>query len=101
LTASGVVVASDVAEKTVGESVKIGSKVAQQMASRGWTRDKIAEAVQSGKQVIALNKANGNPAIRYIHPETGQSTVVDTVTNEVIHVGGPDFWYGLESGDSP
>jgi hypothetical protein len=57
--------------------------------------------VQSGKQVIALNKANGNPAIRYIHPETGQSTVVDTVTNEVIHVGGPDFWYGLESGDSP
>jgi len=32
---------------------------------------------------------------------TGQSVVVDTVTNEVIHVGGPGFKYGPESGDLP
>jgi hypothetical protein len=47
----------------------------------------------------AINKATGNSAIRYVHPETGQSVVVDTVTNEVIHVGGPGFRYGPLSGD--
>jgi hypothetical protein len=57
--------------------------------------------MQDGKQVRAINKANGNPATRYIHPETGQSVVVDDVTGEVIHVGGPGFKYGPESGDVP
>jgi hypothetical protein len=71
------------------------------MARRGWTPQQIDEAVQSGKQVPAISKATGNPATRYVHPETGQSVVVDNVTGEVIHVGGPGFRYGPGSGDLP
>jgi hypothetical protein len=55
----------------------------------------------SGKQVRAVNKATGNPATRYVHPNTGQSVVIDDVTGQVIHVGGPRFKYGPGSGDVP
>jgi hypothetical protein len=71
------------------------------MGPRGWTAEQIEEAIKTGQQVPAINKATGNAAIRYIHPTTGQSVVVDTVTNEVIHVGGPGFQYGPASGDLP
>jgi hypothetical protein len=71
------------------------------MARRGWTPEQVDEAVASGRQVRAANKANGNPATRYIHPTTGQSVVFDDVTGEVIHVGGSGFKYGPESGDLP
>jgi RHS repeat-associated protein len=79
----------------------IGPKVASQMAARGWTREAIQEAVESGLQVRAINKATGNSATRYIHPTTGQSVVIDNTTGEVIHVGGPGFKYGPQSGDVP
>jgi RHS repeat-associated protein len=79
----------------------ISAKIARQMGARGWTADQIIEAIESGQQVDAVNMANGNPSIRYINPTTGQSVVVDTVTNEVIHVGGPGFQYGPGSGDLP
>ena len=69
------------------------------MGKRGWTPEQIEEAIQNGQQVSAQNKANGNPATRYINPTTGQSVVVDDVTGEIIHVGGPGFQYGSESGD--
>jgi hypothetical protein len=46
-------------------------------------------------------KATGNPATPYVHPKTGQSVVLDDVTGEVIHVGGPGFTYGPRSGDVP
>lgn len=59
------------------------------------------EAMHSGRRVRAINQANGNPATRYVHPRTGQSVVVDNVTGEVIHVGGPGFGYGPQSGDVP
>ena len=71
------------------------------MGPRGWTEQQIGEALKSGQQIPAINKATGNAAIRYVHPQTGQSVVVDTVTNEVIHVGGPGFKYGPASGDLP
>ena len=83
------------------EGISIGGKVARQMETRGWTEDSVKEAVESGEQVQAVNKATGNPATRYISPKTGQSVVVDDVTKEVIHVGGPGFKYGPESGDLP
>ncbi len=54
-----------------------------------------------GMQIPAINGATGNPAIRYVHPVTGQSVVVDRVTKEVIHVGGPGFLYGPGAGDVP
>jgi membrane carboxypeptidase/penicillin-binding protein len=82
-------------------TVTIGPKVAGQMEARGWTEKAIQEAMKSGKQVRAINKATGNPATRYISPTTGQSVVVDDVTGEVIHVGGPGFKYGPGSGDVP
>lgn len=82
-------------------TVTIGPKVAAQMEARGWTEEAIQEAMSSGKQIRAVNKATGNPATRYINPTTGQSVVVDDVTGEVIHVGGPGFKYGPGSGDVP
>lgn len=79
----------------------IGAKVEAQMVPRGWTAAAIVEARTSGQQVQAVNMANGNAATRYVHPQTGQSMVVDKVTGEVIHVGGPGFKYGPNSGDLP
>jgi len=80
---------------------KVGSKILKQMGPRGWTQEAIDEAVTSGKQFKAINKATGNPATRYVNPNTGQSVVVDNVTGDVIHVGGPGFKYGSGSGDLP
>lgn len=71
------------------------------MGPRGWTSDAIKQAIRDGEHVQAINKANGNPATGYVHPDTGQSVVVDDVTGEVIHVGGPGFKYGPGSGDVP
>jgi len=61
----------------------------------------IDEAMHSGKQPTARNKANGNPAARYVDPEKGASFFVDHITNEVIHVGRSCFQYGPDSGDIP
>jgi hypothetical protein len=77
------------------------AKTLRRMARRGWTKELVEEAVRTGNKVAAGNKVSGNPATRYIHPRTGQSVVVDNVTGEVIHVGGPGFRYGLDSGDLP
>ena len=82
-------------------SPRIGSKIQRQMGRRGWTARQIDEAAQGGRQIPAINRATGNPATRYVHPTTGQSAVVDTVTGEVIHVGGPGFQYGPGAGDVP
>ena len=84
-----------------GAAPSIGSKVARQMAPRGWTPEAIARAIGAGQRIPAVNKATGNAAMRFVHPETGRSVVVDLATNEVIHVGGPGFKYGSGSGDLP
>lgn len=84
-----------------GARYPLSPKIQGQFAKRGWTTETIDEAVQSGKQVRAVNKATGNPATRYVHPNTGQSVVIDDVTGQVIHVGGPGFKYGPGSGDVP
>jgi RHS repeat-associated protein len=72
---------------------KAVDKFVRQMMARGWTDDMIREAVVSGRQAPAINKATGNAATRYIHPRTNQSVVIDNVTKEIIHVGGPGFRY--------
>jgi len=71
----------------------VTGKIAGQMAKRGWSERLINDAIASGKRFPAVNKATGNPATRYVHPGTGQSVVVDNVTKQVIHVGGPGFRY--------
>jgi uncharacterized protein RhaS with RHS repeats len=93
--------ADDLIRQCTSRAFNIGDKVAKQMAPRGWTREAIEEAIKSGRQVRAINKATGNPATRYVNPTNGQSVVLDDVTGEVIHVGGPGFRYGVASGDLP
>jgi hypothetical protein len=64
------------------------------MAQRGWTPQQITEALQNGQQFPAVNKVNpANAATRYVHPTTARSVVVDSITGEVIHVGGDGFVY--------
>lgn len=75
-------------------SGKSSMKWANQMAKRGWTPAQIDRAVKVGKALPAQNNINpANGATRYVHPETGQSVVLDNVTGEVIHVGGPGYAY--------
>ncbi|PXW87827.1 RHS repeat-associated protein [Nitrosomonas sp. Nm84] len=73
---------------------KSEAKWAGQLQKRGCTPAQITEAIQKGKSFSAENLINkGNQAIRYVHPETGQSVVLDNVIKEVIHVGGLKFKY--------
>ena len=73
---------------------KSSSKWAGQLAKRGWTSQSITEALSTGESFPATNMINpANKATRYVHPITGQSVVIDEVTREVIHVGGPGFNY--------
>jgi hypothetical protein len=75
-------------------SFKSSTKWANQLLQRGWTEEEIADAIANGKSVPAPNNINpGNGATRYISPSSGKSVVVDNVTQEVIHVGGPGFKY--------
>jgi RHS repeat-associated protein len=84
-----------------GARYPLAPKIQRQLGNRGWTTEAIDEAVQSGQHVRAVNKATGNPATRHVHPTTGKSVVIDDVTGQVIHVGGPGFKYGPGSGDLP
>jgi hypothetical protein len=73
---------------------KSPTKWTNQMKERGWNPKQIDEAVSRGKTFRADNNVNpGNPATRYLHPETGRSVVIDDVTKEVLHVGGDGFKY--------
>ncbi len=61
---------------------KGAAKSIRQMNQRGWTPQQVTEAIKGGQQFPARNLVNpSNPAIRYVHPITGQSVVQDTVTN--------------------
>ncbi|MEQ8990187.1 MAG: RHS repeat-associated core domain-containing protein, partial [Pseudomonadales bacterium] len=74
-------------------SGKSATKWANQMAKRGWNEKQIGEAL-STKGIPARNAVNpGHPATRHVHPETGQSVVIDNKTKEVIHIGGRNFDY--------
>jgi Colicin E5 ribonuclease domain len=85
----------------LGEAaLKISPKIARQMEARGWTTAQIREAMASGRRVSAVNRSTGNAATRYINPTSGQSVVVDNVTGDMVHVGGPGFKYGTGSGDT-
>ncbi len=66
------------------------------MEQHGWNPQQVTEAIKGGQQFPAVNKVNpANPALRYVHPQTGQSVVQDTVTKEIIHFGGPGFKYSV------
>jgi RHS repeat-associated protein len=98
---TGVLIPGEGEAEIGAEGISISAKIARQMETRGWTEESIQEAMDSGEQVRAVNKATGNPATRYINPTNGQSVVVDDVTGEVIHVGRQGMQYGPGSGDLP
>ena len=73
---------------------KSEARWASQLQKRGWSPKQITEAIQKGKSFPAENLINkGNQATRYVHPESGKSVVLDNITKEVIHIGGPNFKY--------
>jgi hypothetical protein len=76
-------------------------KIERDLLKRGWTPEDIQDAYENGEQVPAVNKANGEPATRYVNPTTGKSVVIENGSGQVIHVGGAGFKYGPESGDLP
>jgi hypothetical protein len=86
--------AADDAAKWIWGQNKGVAKSIRQMEQRGWNPQQVTEAIKGGQQFPAKNLVNpNNPAVRYVHPQTGQSVVQDTVTKEIIHFGGPDFKY--------
>ncbi len=71
---------------------KSETKWANQFAKRGWTPEQVTEAIMKGEKFDAVNMVNkGNAAIRYVHPTTGKSVVIDNVTKELLQVGGEGF----------
>ena len=86
--------AADDAAKWIWGQNKGVAKSIRQMDQRGWVPQQVTEALKTGQQFPATNLVNkANPAIRFVHPQTGQSVVQDTVTKEIIHFGGPGFKY--------
>lgn len=73
-------------------SHKTAQKWSNQMAKKGWIEKQITQAIEDGRQFPAQNMVKpGNSATRYVHPETGQSVVIDNVANEIIQVSGDNF----------
>jgi RHS repeat-associated protein len=65
---------------------QIPSKIANQMARRGWTKELIHEVVNNPfTKRAALNRATGNAATAFFTKE-GSYIVKDDITNEVIQV---------------
>ena len=60
------------------------------MKARGWTDEMIVEALQT-TGIPTTGKLG--PALRYIHPVSGKSVVVDQASGEIFHVGGEGFLY--------
>jgi hypothetical protein len=86
--------AADDAAKWIWSQNKGVAKSIRQMEQRGWVPEQVTEAIKTGQQFPATNFVNkANKAIRYVHPQTGQSVVQDAVTKEIIHFGGPGFKY--------
>jgi RHS repeat-associated protein len=79
----------------LGDSAsKSAARLQRQMQQRGWTGRQITEAVKGGQKFSAPNNLNPmNGATRYVHPVTGQSVVIDDITKQVFHVGGPGYRY--------
>jgi hypothetical protein len=65
-----------------------------QMQSLGWTSEQITNAIANGESFPATNMVNPqNPAVRFVNPVTGQSVVQDSITREILHLGGKGFRY--------
>jgi hypothetical protein len=65
-------------------------KLRAQMRKRGWTDGQIREALVTAP--VAARGKRG-PALRYVHPVTRKSVVVDETTGEIFHVGDEGYRY--------
>jgi hypothetical protein len=65
-------------------------KLRKQMLKRGWTEQQVREALMTSP-VAATGKRG--PALRYVHPSTGKTVLVDVASGEVFHVGGEGYRY--------
>lgn len=85
--------------KVIADDIKFTDKFSMkdyknQVASRGWSNQKIADAINSPYKVVdSVNNFTGNPAKVYFINET-HYVVIDTVTNKVVQVSNvaDDFW---------
>jgi len=66
------------------------AKIRSQMKKRRWTKLEIREAMQC--EPIPARGQHG-PALRYVHPVSGKSVVVDAATGETFHVGREQYRY--------
>lgn len=71
-------------------SSQLSPKIQSQMTQRGWNTQMVNEAIAT-KGIPAIGKLG--PAMRYIHPGTGQSIVIDIQSGQIFHVGGPGYKY--------
>ncbi len=68
------------------------SKWIKQFTKRGWTPDKVDEAILKGSKYKVTNNVNPkNGATRFEHQ--GKSVVKDDATEEILHVGEEGFKY--------
>lgn len=65
-------------------------KLREQMQKRGWTDEMIRVAMRT-PGITATGKKG--PAIRYVHPASGKSVIVDAATGEIFHVGDEGYRY--------
>ena len=71
---------------------KSAMKWVKQFTQRGWTPDKVDEAILKGSRHKAANHVNPkNAATRYEYQ--GKSVVRDDITKEILHVGDEGFKY--------
>ncbi len=66
-------------------------KIIRGMKKRGWTEQEVYEAIATNRAFTGVNNATGARTLRFVHPRTGKSVVVDASTGNVIQVGGPGF----------
>ena len=66
------------------------AKLRRQMQRRGWTEEQLREALRT-EPIPA--KGHKGPALRFVHPVSGKSVVMDGETHEIFHVGGEGFRY--------
>ena len=65
-------------------------KLRAQMRKRGWTDEQVREALAT---TPVASRGKRGPALRYVHPVSGKSVVVDEATGEIFHVGGEGYRY--------
>lgn len=66
------------------------------MRRRGWTQEQVYEAIQSGKP---FPRPDGS--VRYLHPQTGKSVVIDSQTGKIYQVGKKGFAFNHREAPAP